>query len=177
MALLRLRRIVLSLPGFPHPNGHYGSEDLPMKRLFAVSGCFALCAAALHGAEVSADSTRGAQVFELQGCVRMPCAERRWPDDRPRSGPACGSGVHAGLLRRHDVEPCAGHVGRDEVAQCRRAPRWTNSRRPICSPFSIPCASSKQPGDAGRGKALFADAQVRRDATASRRRRFRTRNR
>ncbi len=38
-----------------------------MNRLF-LFGLLPLCAAGLHGAEVSADSTRGAQVFELQEC-------------------------------------------------------------------------------------------------------------
>ena len=74
----------------------------------------------LHAAAVSADSTRGAQVFELQGCAQCHALNGVGPGVSDKPGPDLGRvadrGIHAGRARRHQcVEPCLGHVGGNEV--------------------------------------------------------------
>src|SRR5580692_8243320 len=73
MALLRIRPVVLSVSGVQNGDDHHRREALKMKkltwwrRLQPVSAGLVLTVS-LHAAAVSADSTRGAEVFELQGC-------------------------------------------------------------------------------------------------------------
>jgi len=117
-----------------------------------------LLAVSLHAAVVSADSTRGAQVFELQGCVQCHSVDG--------VGPSIGTDL--GLIVDRGFTPAA-----LAATMWNHAPAmWVETKlRSVARPamdeqqaadlfaFFYSLRFFEQPGDAGRGKALFASKQ------------------
>jgi mono/diheme cytochrome c family protein len=115
-------------------------------------------AVSLHAAAVSADSARGAQVFELQGCVQCHSLNG--------VGPSIGTDL--GLIADRGFTPAA-----LAATMWNHAPAmWVETKlRTVARPamdeqqaadlfaFFYSLRFFEQPGDAGRGKSLFASKQ------------------
>jgi len=126
-----------------------------MKRVFALFA-IPLCAVALYGAEISADSTRGAQVFEIQGCGDCHSLNG--------VGPSVGPDLSRLVDRGFTPASLAATMWNHAPAM------WTETRlrgnaRPALDEqqaadlfaFFYSLRFFEEPGDAGRGKALFSD--------------------
>jgi mono/diheme cytochrome c family protein len=127
----------------------------PRPAALALFALFPICAGALQASEVSADSERGAQVFELQGCNSCHAVNG--------AGPAIGPDL--GRLADQGFTPAS-----FAATLWNHAPAmWTEMRlRDVAHPamdeqqaadlfaFFYSLRFFEQPGDAGRGKALFA---------------------
>ena len=122
-----------------------------MKNLLLVS---ALLAASLHAATVSADSTRGAQVFEMQGCIQCHALNGVGPNIGPDLGLVADRGFTpaalAATMWNHApamwVEMKLRGVARPAMDEQQAADLFA---------FFYSLRFFEQPGDAGRGKALF----------------------
>src|SRR6266567_6586868 len=125
-----------------------------MKRLFA-STAISIYAAAMHGADISADSARGAQVFELQECVACHAL----------NGVGTAIGPDLGLLADRGFTPAS-----LAATMWNHAPAmWVETRlRSVARPamdeqqaidlfaFFYSLRFFEEPGDAARGKTLFS---------------------
>jgi len=117
---------------------------------------FTLClAVSLHAAAVSADSTRGAQVFEVQGCVQCHALNGVGPNVGPDLGLVADRGFTpaalAATMWNHApamwVETKLRNVARPVMDEQQSADLFA---------FFYSLRFFEEPGDAGRGKSLFA---------------------
>jgi mono/diheme cytochrome c family protein len=122
-----------------------------MKKLLAIA---LLISASLHAAAVSADSTRGAQVFELQGCVQCHALNGVGPNIGPDLGRVADRGFTPAAL----AATMWNHAPAMWVeTKLRSVPRPTMDEQQAADLFAFfySLRFFEQPGDAGRGKALF----------------------
>ncbi len=125
-----------------------------MKRTLALA-FIPLCAAALQGEELSADSARGAQVFELQGCDNCHALN----GVGPTIGPDLGRIVDRGFTPASFAATMWNHAPAMWVeTKLRGAARPALDARQAADLFAFfySLRFFERPGDAGRGKALFA---------------------
>jgi mono/diheme cytochrome c family protein len=119
--------------------------------LFALSP---LCVAVLQGAEVSADSARGAQVFESQGCGGCHALN----GVGPAIGPDLGRLADQGFTPASFAATIWNHAPAmwTEV-RLRNFPRPAMDEQQAADLFAFfySLRFFEQPGDAGRGKTLF----------------------
>jgi cytochrome c2 len=122
-----------------------------MKKLFALGLLIGGC---LHAATVSADSTRGAQVFELQGCVQCHALNGTGPGIGPDLGRVADRGFTPAALA---------------ATMWNHAPQmWVETKLRTAAPaamdeqqaadlfaFFYSLRFFEEPGDASRGKSLF----------------------
>jgi mono/diheme cytochrome c family protein len=110
--------------------------------------------AALHGAEISADSTRGAEVFEAQGCVECHAL----------NGVGASIGPDLGRLADRGFTPASldatiwNHAPAMWVeTRLRNTPRPAMDAQQATDLFAFfySLRFFEEPGDAARGKALF----------------------
>jgi mono/diheme cytochrome c family protein len=117
-----------------------------------------LVTASLHAAAVSADSTRGAQVFELQGCAQCHALNGVGPTIGPDLGRVADRGftpaAFAATMWNHApamwVETKSRSVARPAMDEQQAADLFA---------FFYSLRLFEQPGDAGRGKSLFTSKQ------------------
>lgn len=122
-----------------------------MKKLFLAL----LLTAPLHAAVVSADSTRGAQVFELQGCVQCHALN----GVGPRIGPDLGSVADRGFTPAALAATLWNHAPAMWVETKLRTvapPAMDEQQAADLFAFFYSLRFFEEPGDAGRGKTLFA---------------------
>jgi mono/diheme cytochrome c family protein len=124
-----------------------------MNRLFLFA-LFPLCTAVLQSAEVSADSTRGAQVFESQGCGNCHALNG--------VGPAIGPDLARLADQGFTPASFAATVWNHAPAmwtemRLRSVPRVAMDEQQAADLFAFfySLRFFEQPGDAARGKALF----------------------
>ena len=99
----------------------------------------------LQAAAVSADSTRGAQVFELQGCAQCHALNGVGPG-ASETGPDLGRIADRGFTPASLAATMWNHAPAMWVeTNCAASPDppWMNSRPPISSRSSTPCAFSR----------------------------------
>jgi mono/diheme cytochrome c family protein len=126
-----------------------------MKRILTLAAVL-LGTAALQGAEISADSTRGAQVFEVQGCVECHAL----------NGVGSSTGPDLSRLADRGFTPAslAATIWNHAPAMWVET-RLRNTTRPAMDAqqaadlfaFFYALRFFEEPGDAGRGKALFTE--------------------
>jgi mono/diheme cytochrome c family protein len=115
-----------------------------------------LGAAALQGAEISADSTRGAQVFELQVCVECHALNGVGPS----IGPDLSRLADRGFTPASLAATIWNHAPAMWVeARLRSTPRPAMDAQQAADLFAFfySLRFFEEPGDAGRGKALFSE--------------------
>jgi mono/diheme cytochrome c family protein len=125
-----------------------------MKNLFLTL----LLTASLHAAAVSADSIRGAQVFELQGCAQCHALDGVGPS----IGPALGRIVDRGFTPAALAATMWNHAPAMWVETKLRStarPAMDEQQAADLFAFFYSLRFFEQPGDAGRGKSLFASKQ------------------
>jgi mono/diheme cytochrome c family protein len=123
-----------------------------MKRILTLT---VLLAGSLHAAAVSADSARGAQVFEVQGCVQCHALNGVGPTIGPDLGLVADRGFTpaalAATMWNHApdmwIETKLRSVARPSMDEQQAADLFA---------FFYSLRFFEQPGDAARGKSLFA---------------------
>ncbi len=118
-----------------------------------------LLTAALHAAVVSADSARGAEVFELQGCSQCHAVNGVGSDTSLRAGPDLGRVADRGFTPAALAATMWNHAPAMWVeTKLRSVPRPAMDEQQAADLFAFfySLRFFEQPGDAGRGKALFA---------------------
>ena len=116
---------------------------------------FVFLAASLHAAAVSADSMRGAQVFDLQGCGQCHALN----GIGPKIGPDLGLIVDRGFTPASLAATMWNHAPAMWVETKLRSvarPAMDEQQAADLFAFFYSLRFFEQPGDAGRGKALFA---------------------
>ncbi len=131
-----------------------------MKMLFPL---IILLTASLHGllgAEpaVSADSTRGAQVFELQGCVQCHAVNGVGPNIGPDLGRVADRGFTPAALAA-TMWNHAPAMWVETTLRSATRPAMDEQQAADLFAFFYSLRFFEQPGDAGRGKALFTSKQ------------------
>ena len=119
--------------------------------LFAL---FSLYSAVLQGVEVSADSARGAQVFELQGCGSCHALNGAGPT----IGPDLGRLADQGFTPASFAATIWNHApAMWTETRLRNTPRPAMDAQQAADLFAFfySLRLFEEPGDAGRGKALF----------------------
>jgi mono/diheme cytochrome c family protein len=112
----------------------------------------------LHAAAVSADSTRGAQVFELQGCVQCHSVNGVGPGTSGKPGPDLGLTVDRGFTPAALAATMWNHAPAMWVEKKLRSaarPAMDEQQAADLFAFFYSLRFFEQPGDAGRGKSLF----------------------
>ena len=127
-----------------------------MKRLFFITfSCFVAVGAPLLAATAaSADSGRGAQVFELQGCVQCHALN----GVGPKIGPDLGNIADRGFTPASLAATMWNHAPQMWAeSQLRNAPRPAMDEQAAADLFAFfySLRFFEEPGDAARGKALF----------------------
>jgi mono/diheme cytochrome c family protein len=113
----------------------------------------------LHAAAVSADSTRGAQVFELQGCAQCHALNGVGPGVSDKPGPDLGRVADRGFTPAALAATMWNHAPAMWVeTKLRSVPRPSMDEQQAADLFAFfySLRFFEQPGDAGRGKSLFA---------------------
>lgn len=116
-------------------------------------------AATLHAATVSADSTRGAEVFELQGCSQCHALNSIGGDTSLRAGPDLGRVADRGFTPAALAATMWNHAPAMWVETKLRSvarPAMDEQQAADLFAFFYSLRFFEQPGDAGRGKSLFA---------------------
>jgi mono/diheme cytochrome c family protein len=126
-----------------------------MKRVFALFA-IPLCAVALYGAEVSADSTRGAQVFEIQGCGDCHSLNGVGPSVGPDLSRLVDRGFTPASLAATMWNHAPGMWTETRLRGNAR-PALDEQQAADLFAFFYSLRFFEEPGDAGRGKALFSD--------------------
>jgi mono/diheme cytochrome c family protein len=124
-----------------------------MNRLFLFA-LLPLCAAVLPGAEVSADSARGAQVFESQGCGNCHALN----GVGPAIGPDLGRLADQGFTPASFAATVWNHApAMWTEMKLRSVPRVAMDEQQAADLFAFfySLRFFEEPGDAARGKALF----------------------
>jgi mono/diheme cytochrome c family protein len=125
-----------------------------MKRLVAFT-VIPLFAAALYGAGVSADSGRGAQVFELQGCVNCHALNGVGPAIGPDLGRIADRGFTPASLAATMWNHAPQMWGETRLRNVAR-PALDEQQAADLFAFFYSLRFFEEPGDAARGKSLFA---------------------
>ena len=127
-----------------------------MTKLFTVS---LFLATSLHAATVSADSTRGAEVFELQGCSQCHALNGVGQNTSLRAGPDLGRVADRGFTPAALAATMWNHAPAMWVESKLRSvarPAMDEQQAADLFAFFYSLRFFEQPGDAGRGKSLFA---------------------
>lgn len=122
-----------------------------MKKLFPV---FVFLAGSIHAATVSADSARGAQVFELQGCGQCHALNGQGP----KIGPDLGQVADLGFTPASLAATMWNHAPQMWVETKLRSvapPAMSEQQAADLFAFFYSLRFFEEPGDAARGKALF----------------------
>ena len=114
-----------------------------------------LLAATLHAAAVSADSTRGAQVFELQGCAQCHALNGVGPKTGPDLGLIADRGFTPAALAATMWNHAPGMWVETKLRGVAR-PAMDEQQAADLFAFFYSLRFFEEPGDAGRGKALFS---------------------
>jgi mono/diheme cytochrome c family protein len=121
-----------------------------------------LLTASLHAAAVSADSIRGAQVFELQGCGQCHSVNDAVPGASGKPGPDLGRIADRGFTPAAFAATMWNHAPAMWVeTKLRSVPRPAMNEQQAADLFAFfySLRFFEQPGDAGRGKSLFNSKQ------------------
>ena len=111
-------------------------------------------AAALNAATVSADSTRGAQVFEAQGCVQCHALNGVGPNIGPDLGLVADRGFTPAALAATMWNHAPGMWVETKLRNVAR-PVMDEQQAADLFAFFYSLRFFEEPGDAGRGKSLF----------------------
>jgi mono/diheme cytochrome c family protein len=117
-----------------------------------------LLAASLQAAAVSADSTRGAQVFELQGCGQCHALNGVGPGAREKPGPDLGLIADRGFTPAALAATMWNHAPAMWVETKLRSvvpPSMDEQQAADLFAFFYSLRFFEEPGDAARGKSLF----------------------
>jgi mono/diheme cytochrome c family protein len=117
-----------------------------------------LCVVALQGADVSADSTRGAQVFELQGCVNCHALNGVGPAIGPDLGRIVDRGFTPASLAATMWNHAPAMWGETRLRNVPR-PALDEQQSADLFAFFYSLRFFEEPGDAARGKSLFTARQ------------------
>jgi mono/diheme cytochrome c family protein len=118
-----------------------------------------LLASSLQAAAVSADSTRGAQVFELQGCAQCHALSGAGPGASEKPGPDLGLVADRGFTPAVLAATMWNHAPAMWVETKLRGvarPAMDEQQAADLFAFFYSLRFFEEPGDAARGKALFA---------------------
>src|SRR5580658_8966631 len=113
-----------------------------------------LLAASLQAAAVSADSARGAQVFELQGCSQCHALNGVGPKVGPDLGLIADRGFTPAALAATMWNHAPGMWVETKLRSVTR-PAIDEQQAADLFAFFYSLRFFEQPGDAGRGKSLF----------------------
>jgi mono/diheme cytochrome c family protein len=113
-----------------------------------------LCAASLYAADVSADSTRGAQVFELQGCINCHALNGVGPAIGPDLGRIADRGFTPASLAATMWNHAPAMWGETRLRSVAR-PALDEQQAADLFAFFYSLRFFEEPGDAARGKMLF----------------------
>jgi mono/diheme cytochrome c family protein len=116
---------------------------------------FLLLTAPLHAAAVSADSTRGAQVFELQGCAKCHALDGVGPNIGPDLGRVADRGFTPAALAA-TMWNHAPAMWAETRLRSVPPPSMDEQQAADLFAFFYSVRFFEEPGDAGRGKWLFA---------------------